>query len=210
MQRADYVIAAIALVALVGSLLGVALYDEPEFRRYDVRVVTHSGSEEIFQVSLTGNGDSDSDTWNLTTANITQAQFTISIQGGAAGTLRPDPTTVEVVLIAPNGDEQRSTLSLSGTGQQSDSATVTMEFHELPRSHDRVLARDAASALDDDDEPRIPTGLDATGDWTIEATITGGGGLAVSPETVTVRVQAEYDYYSATAVPHLPDPGPVA
>lgn len=219
MQRIDLVIAGIAILALAGSLLGVALYDEPEFRRYDVRVVEESGTQQVYTGTVTGPGDEDHEDWPFDVLNVTGITFEIEISGNIA--LREPNTQVLVRITGPQDQTDEVTLSLSGTGLQSESGRIEFDEDDLnpmPEGKSRVLARNAAEALQDDEvQEAIPVGHNGIGGWMIHVEIVQGGaimdpllGTPVQEESVGVTITANYTHYSSRAQVHLPDPGPVA
>lgn len=220
MQRVDIAIGVIALVALAGSLIGLSLYDESEYHRYDVRVDEHDGSAGTVwgDGGLVGpaGGDASEDetTWTTNQANLTRITFTIEIS--STMTLRSGDTVVEVEIS--HGDENISARSTTLTIPESadsgsDDGTIQFDIQDTPQGETNVLAQTAdAAVLDEEDQPYVPTTFNGTGDWTIRATITEGGALSVAgqvvePEEIDVEVSADYRYYSARGELRLPEGG---
>ncbi len=204
MQRVDYVIAGLAVLALVGSVLGIIWYDEDEQTLYDVTVSENDDSADVWSTTLTGSDGSDDTTWSLDQQNITQIDFIIEISSSPS--VRTDDTVVEIEITSPSGETETVTLELTGTGADDDEETVEFTIHSVPSGLDSVSAdnRSAAAAM-------IEPGLNGTGEWSLTAETTSGGAqgpLGLQDEDVSVSVRAEYQFYQANANAHVPDISP--
>ncbi len=213
MQRVDLVIIALAVVAVVGSAVGVVWYDAEGVNRFDVEVTEQEDSEPQWSTTLTGPDGRDSNTWPLETQNITQVTFTISISSTL--TPRTDDTIVTFTISHPDGNVTERDLTIpSNADSGSDEDTVEITIQDVPSGERRVLAQDADAALmGDDGQPVVPASTNGTGEWRVDAEVTDGGatfvaGQNLGDEEVQVEVDVEYRYYTASAEPHVPDISP--
>lgn len=203
MQRVDYVIAGLAVLALLGSVIGVIWYEADEMTLYDVTVSERDGSADVWSTTLSGPGASDDETWNLPQRNITDISFIVSIS--SSPTLRDGTTQVEVTITSPAGETESATLDLAGIGADDDEDTIEFHIHAVPQNLNRVGAENRSAAV-----AMIETGLNGTGAWSLNAEIIQGGSqgpLGLQDEDVTVNVRAEFQFYRASAQAHVPDIG---
>lgn len=213
MQRVDFVIIALVVVAVVGSVIGVAWYDSDGVTRYDVEVSQHEDSEAPWTTTLTGNGDSDDNSWTLETENLTELTFTVSISISSMTDMRSQDTDVTFVISHPDGNTTEQTIRIP-EADTTGSEEISVEIQEVPRGERRVLATSEEGALlGEDEQPLVPTTTNGTGEWTMDAEITAGGevdlqGVALGNEDVEIEVTLDYRYYMASAEPHVPDISP--
>lgn len=208
MQTADIAIGVLAVVAVLGSALGIALYDAPDDLTWDIsyRTDPHDLGEQVLETTLTGDGSEDSETWVLEADNVTEVRFGLLVSGSAA---RAGAVSVEFEIEAPNGASATETVTLAeGAGQTADGTlTVDVGFPADLPTEVNATSREAAVE-------QVPVSDEGTGNWTVTVRITQEGGLPVvggQPEQVTITVTAEeYTAYTAELVVRSPDLSPAA
>jgi hypothetical protein len=188
-------IAALALIALIGSVLGVLLYEVPENPEWDVRF-TETAATSWFTGSYTG---AATDTRALDQENVTLVRFEMTATGDAP--VRPQAVTVTVTITPPTGAGPAKTMSATLGSPTGGSATASVEFPYFIPADYTTRASDAGAALAD-----APANTTATGDWRIQVQVAG----ATAVETVTVGVTGTYRFYVAAATERLPDLSPAA
>lgn len=215
MQRVDIAIAVVALIAVAGSFIGVSTYDKPEYRRFDVNVDEHEDTANIiFSETLQGPGASQEGTWQIDQNNLTQVTFTVDLSiSTPSGLPRTGATTVELEIAPPSGSNLSADTDTVTIGQDGSTGQITFTFpiQDVPTGQENVLAQDSGNALlDEEGNPVIPRTTNGTGEWTMTATVTEGGGIDlagqnVGEEEIDVEITADYSHYSARATLRVPE-----
>lgn len=182
MEKIDLVIVILALVAVVGSVAGLATY-RPSVQTFDVtfeetdlgelatgdETVTNPGQSETIDLEV-----DPADTRNLTSV-------TIEVEASTDGPLVQERTLV-VEIEGPEGqtDSFELTFSQPVSGTQTDSDDATFEISLLPEDFSRTAASAEAVRSDVDAEFGHTNG---TGTWTVTVSVEG------SPQ----GVEADFD-----------------
>lgn len=196
MEKIDAVIAVLAVVAVVGSAVGLTTY-ESGIKTFNVGFPTSTVDQEE-TATLDGPGEATLE-FDVTQRNLTWVNFTIEVSTDDA---LSQGRSVDVEAEAPNGTTMGGSGTLSGAG--GDSVTVELAFpvRKVPggfetqaRSIDDVFSDLNATHAHDN----------GTGTWTVDVTVSGGP--AISTATYDIAGTLEARFFEAEVTPRTVDPG---
>lgn len=168
MERIDFAIVVLAVVAVGGSVAGLLTYEGGGLKTYVMEFEEHRLAAEEDSGSISGAGDAEL-TFQIDQANITRSEITVWVN-----TTDPILTdrNVNLTVEAPNGSTGYDTTSISSDVQGAQaSVSTTVPVSEVPANHEeqatsadevhRQAIRDHGHAME-------------TGEWTATVTIMGG------------------------------------
>lgn len=203
-QPVDYVIAAVLGAGLLGSIVGVAIY-EPDAAggtAYDVAWPTES--HILDTLTGTGNGPGDIEvTIPITQDNISRVDLSVQVSGDAANRLQPVPVSLTLEPAHADPINRNGNLIAGGSG------TFTTGFNPAVQRVPGQAAVQANSTQEAHEKLSASGTFNQTlgqGDWlltvTIQQTQTNTGPAA---ETYTVTVTGTVTTFSATITPQIGD-----
>lgn len=202
MQRVDLLIGLALAVALGGSLLGVATYDDARLAAFEV---TWASAEVTFAsepASATGPSEVEL-TLQVDAVNITGGDVEITVGGQAA---RLQPVAIHVEVVVPGVNES---FAADGELAAGPSASTTLSVPVALREAPDVATIEAASP--DAARARLAAqhaSTNGTGAWTIRVTLAPTAPGPLGTEAFTVEARAVVTTYAAEVLVDTPEVEP--
>lgn len=200
MEKIDGAIAALAVVAVVGSGIGLLTYQE-DVVQAGVTFPTETATVGTRTETLDPDA-SRSFTFQVDLHNLTEVRVDLSADPDGA-VLQPQTVTVE--LEGPGGETATDS---DETGVGVDPGAVTLRAtHAFEAAPDGFSTEGSSLMAIRMEVSETHTRTEGTGDWTVTATISGG---AAAPNTVySVEATLRATVYRADVAPSTPGPGPL-
>jgi hypothetical protein len=202
-QTVDVLIGVVVAVGLVGSIIGVAVYEEQGGSvPFDVTFTSSTLDLPAETASQTSNGQTDIEV-PIQRSNLTTVSFTVTVTGDAAA--RTAPRMVDVEVTPPEGSNA-SSQERSGTLPSPSGGSVALDFEFRLASVPAAMEMSGDSI--DEVRQRVNEANSTTrgvGTWTVTITVATADPLTGPTENYTMRVEPATSWYSADVTPQTPD-----
>ena len=201
LQRIDLLIGIALAVAVLGSAVGVATYDDARLGRF---LGTWTTSQQEVSVEPTAGGAADTVemAFDVAARNITEALVTVGVQGNA---VRAAPVAILVEVVVPGMNEtfsQEGELP-AGPGAAAE-VPVAIPIRAIPPALEGPIeaSSPASAAGIADDVYGSDVGV---GNWTIRVTLSPTTPGPLGQESFSVGATAVLTVYALELAPETPE-----
>lgn len=199
MQKVDAVIAVLAAVAVLGSAVGVATYEESGTIGFDIVYATSTERLAAVRGSAPLNGKADLKV-EVPFENVTEASFAVEVRSSGTHTQADEIT---VTVRGPSGQTGEGTGSIPVGSGGSSTITLRVAVGTVPgtRHVEAGTPDDALAQATERDATR-----NGTGPWTVSVEVRGGA-LPLHTAAHDTSVVPTITRFTGSVSVHTPEGG---
>lgn len=198
LQRIDLLIGGILVLAIAGTVLGVATYEDDRLGGFGIAWREVEGEVDPDAVPQAGAGTVEI-LANVTQENLTRAIWTVTVSGSAA---RVQPVEILVEVVSPTNETLSAETSLPAGATASVDVPLEFDLAPVPNAT-RVTGptlEAARSALHATQSSTLGVGT-----WTVRVSLSPSAPGPLGAESFTVDALAALTHYEADLIPETPE-----